>query len=83
LKLQLRRRILKFGSREVKKMPLFDIDVQLSGEDGNAFSILGRVQKAIHRAGGTQEDEQAFWDEATSDDYDKVLQTAMKYVNVH
>lgn len=63
-------------------MPLFDIDVQLTGEDGNAFNILGRVQRGIRKAGGTPEDEQAFWDEATSDDYDKVLQTAMKYVNV-
>ncbi len=27
-----------------------DVVVQLSGEDGNAFSILGRVQKAMHRA---------------------------------
>ena len=30
--------------------PLTDAVVQLSGEDGNAFAILGRVQRAIRKS---------------------------------
>lgn len=29
-----------------------DIEVQLTGEDGNAFNIIGRVQHAIRKAHG-------------------------------
>ena len=33
-------------------MPKFpEIDVQLTGEDGNAFAVLGKVSKALRRAG--------------------------------
>ena len=28
-----------------------DVNVPLAGEDGNAFAILGRVRKALRRAG--------------------------------
>ena len=63
-------------------MALFDIDVQLTGNDGNAYAIFAAVTRGIRWAGGTAEDEQAFLDEAMSGDYDNVLVTAMKYVNV-
>ena len=55
--------------------------VQLSGQDGNAFAIIGRVRKALREA-GLGEQIEAFMDEATSGDYNHVLQTCMKYVNV-
>lgn len=51
--------------------------VQLTGEDGNVFSILGRCQKAARKAGWTPEQIEAFRKEATSKDYDHVLQTVM------
>ena len=35
-------------------MPKYDIEVQLSGEDGNAFAIMARVQKALRSAGATR-----------------------------
>ncbi len=64
--------------------PLFpNVEVQLSGEDGNAFAILGRVQKAMRRAKVSAEDQKAFMDEATSGDYDALLQTCMKWVDVN
>lgn len=63
-------------------MPKFDIDVQLTGQDGNAFMVLGLVQRAMRRGGCSAEDIKSFTDEATSDNYDHLLQTAMKYVNV-
>lgn len=59
-----------------------NVKVKLVGEDGNAFAILGRVSKAMQRAGCTPEQVNEFRTEATSGDYDKLLQTAMKYVDV-
>lgn len=58
-----------------------EIEVQLTGHDGNAFLIIGRVQGALARAGHRDEAKQ-FVEEATSGDYDNVLQTAMRWVNV-
>lgn len=60
-----------------------DIEVQLSGEDGNAFSIIGSVRQALRRANVPKEDVEAFTSEAMSDDYDNVLRTCMKWVTVH
>ncbi len=58
-----------------------DVTVQLTGEDGNAFAIIGRVRKALRKAGYTDLVVQ-FTAEATSRDYDHLLVTCMKYVNV-
>ena len=58
------------------------VTVHLEGEDGNAYSIIARVSKAIRRAGATSAEVSAFIDEATSGDYDHVLRTAMQVVNV-
>lgn len=58
-----------------------DVEVQLSGEDGNAFAILGTVSRALKRAGhGDAVSE--FMDEATAGDYDELLQTCMRWVVV-
>ena len=59
-----------------------EITVKLSGEDGNAFSILGRVSEAMKLAGATREEIDKFQAEATAGDYDHLLQTAMKWVEV-
>jgi hypothetical protein len=56
-------------------------EVQLVGTDGNAFAILGKVNKAL-KAAGMNDEAKAFMAEATSGDYDHLLQTAMKYVDV-
>lgn len=61
---------------------LYDVTVELTGHDGNAFAILGRVQAALRKGGATQEAIKDFVEEATSGDYDHLLQTCMKYVNV-
>ncbi len=62
--------------------PKFDIEVNLSDNDGNAFSIIGRVQKALRQAGASKTQLKEFSEDATSGDYDHVLQTCMKWVNV-
>ena len=58
------------------------VTVALSGQDGNAMMIIGRVRAALRRARVTSDQINAFTDEAMSGDYDKVLQTAMRWVNV-
>jgi len=64
-------------------MPKYDIEVTLSGEDGNAFAIMARVQKALKSAGATKEDIDTYLSESMSGDYDNLLRTAMKYVEVN
>jgi len=55
--------------------------VKLVGEDGNAFAILGRVKRALVKA-GMQEEAKAFMEEATAGDYNHLLATVQKYVDV-
>lgn len=59
-----------------------EVEVQLSGSDGNAFAIMGRVGKALKRAGVPQAEVDEFYAEATSGDYDHLLQTCMAWVEV-
>lgn len=58
------------------------VKVKLVGTDGNAFAILGTVQRAMRRAGLTDEQISIFNREATSGDYDHLLATCMRYVDV-
>lgn len=59
-----------------------DIEVQLTGQDGNAFFVLGSVQKALKAAGVPKEEIDAFFNEATRGDYDALMQTVMRWVTV-
>jgi hypothetical protein len=59
-----------------------EIHVDLIGEDGNAFVIIARVMRAMRRAGVLDVQIEEFRKEATSGDYDNVIQTVMKWVNV-
>ena len=58
------------------------VKVQLTGQDGNAFMVMGLVSKGMRRAGCTSEQIKEFTNEARSGDYDHLLQTAMKFVEV-
>lgn len=57
------------------------IKVKLIGEDGNAFAILGRVRQALVRA-GRYEETARFMVEATAGDYEHLLATVQKYVDI-
>jgi hypothetical protein len=59
-----------------------EITVPLVGEDGNAFSILGRVSRIMKRKGIYDEKWQEFHTEATAGDYDNLLVTVMKWFSV-
>lgn len=63
-------------------MPKTNVKVELTGTDGNAFAILGKVRVAMKRAGVPAETIEAYTKEATSGDYDHLLATSMEYVDV-
>ena len=59
------------------------VEVQLSGEDGNAFFIICRTRQAMRKAGVLKADIEAYVREAMSGDYDHVLQTTMATVSTN
>lgn len=59
-----------------------EITVILTGIDGNAFNILGRCIDAMRKARLSKEEQEEFYKEATSGNYDHLLQTCMKWFNV-
>lgn len=59
-----------------------EVEVQLTGNDDNAFAILGSVSKALKRAGVDKSEVEKFMDQATAGDYDNLLSTCMEWVSV-
>ncbi len=59
-----------------------DITVTLTGQDGNAFAVLGRCREAARDAGLSDDEITAFMDEAMVGDYDHLLQTAMSWFEI-
>ncbi len=59
-----------------------DIHVRLTGADGNAFNVLGIVRSAMRKAGVPAHEIKAFTAEATSGDYNDLLETCMRWVEV-
>ena len=59
-----------------------DVTVRLVGEDGNVFSVIGRVARGLRRGGhadaAVEFEELAF----NADSYDAVLRLAISYVEV-
>jgi len=58
-----------------------DVHVPLVGHDGNAFSIIGRVRKALLKHGADKETVEQYIAEATSGDYDNLLYVTMCWVD--
>ena len=56
--------------------------VKLTGHDGNAYSIMGRVKKALMRTGADKEYIDGYLEDATAGDYDNLLAVTMRYVDV-
>lgn len=57
------------------------VRVQLSGQDGNAFAILGRISCELRRAQVDPQEVAAFMTEATAGDYAHLLATCMAWVD--
>lgn len=47
--------------------------MELTGQDGNAFAIMGRVAMAMRKAGVSKREVNAYLEEATTGDYDDLL----------
>lgn len=63
-------------------MSKYPVEVSLVGQDGNAFAIMGRVQRALKEAGASKDELDQYLEESMSGDYDHLLRTAMKWVVV-
>ena len=64
-------------------MPKYpNVIVNLSDVDGNAYSIMGAVARAMRQQHISAAEQVAFQKEATSGDYDHLLQTCMRWVSV-
>lgn len=59
-----------------------EVEVQLSGEDGNAFAVMAQVTNAMRDAGIPNEDINEYLDEVMAGDYDHLLQVTMRTVEV-
>ena len=64
------------------KGPITKPTVKLTGEDGNAYSIMGRIKQALRRAGADREYIDKYLKDATSGDYDNLLVVSMQYADV-
>ena len=67
------------------KAPETKPTVKLIGEDGNAFYayiILGKVKSALKQAGADKEYIDKYLEEAKAGDYNNLLVTTMKYVEI-
>lgn len=63
------------------KQPRYsNIEVTLIGTDGNAFALLSKVRKALERHGVNKKEIEEFTKEATSGDYDHLLDTIDSWV---
>ncbi len=58
------------------------IEVELSGSDGNAFMIMGKVTKAMRRGGCTKEEIAEYREAAQSGSYDDLLRVSGETVTV-
>jgi len=56
--------------------------VKLTGEGGNAFGIMGRVKRVLRANGADQEYINKYLQESMTGDYNHLLSTAMRYVDV-
>jgi hypothetical protein len=59
-----------------------EVMVKLVGGDGNAFTVLGHVIRAMRIARLSDLEIARFRDEATAGDYDHLLSTVMAWVEV-
>jgi hypothetical protein len=70
-------------SVELCEEPLHpEVEVQLTGEDGNGFLIACRVRSALRRAGVEEKFCVMFFEEALAGTYDDLLTVVQNWVSV-
>ena len=63
-------------------MAKYDIEVELVGNDGNAFSIMASVKSALKKAGASKEEIDQYLSESMAGDYDNLIRVATDWVEV-
>ena len=58
------------------------VEVELIGQDGNAFNVLGLVNRALRKGGVSNAEVSAFVAEATKGDYNHLLRIVQSWVTV-
>lgn len=59
-----------------------EVVVELVGQDGNAFYIMGAVSKALRKHGVDKTEIDEYMTESMSGDYDNLIRTALRWVSV-
>jgi hypothetical protein len=59
-----------------------NISVSLSDIDGNAFNIMANITKALRKNDVSDEQIEQYLAESTASDYNNLLSTASKWVNI-
>ncbi len=59
-----------------------DVEVQLTGTDGNAFAVIGAVTRALRREVGADAAAEFQADALDAESYDALLRLAMSTVEV-
>ena len=65
-----------------KKTKYPEIEVELLGQSGDAFAILGKVRRALSAAEISVAEVKQFTDEAMSGSYDNLLVVVMNWVTI-
>ena len=60
-------------------MSITGVELDLVGEDGNAFAILGRASSALKRAGLHTQYWKEYHGKATEGDYNHLLRVTLDY----
>lgn len=60
-----------------------EIRVQLTGENGNAFAIMGAVKAALKQNQVAPSEIDEYLQASMAGDYDALLRVAMEWVDVH
>jgi hypothetical protein len=59
-----------------------NIEVELTGNDGHAISVMMKVKRALRKGGVSTEECEEYQKEALSGDYNNVLWVSMNWVDV-
>jgi hypothetical protein len=59
-----------------------DVSVQLTGQDGNVFFIIGKVSKALREAGHVDQVTEFVNEVTDTDSYEAALAVVMQWVEV-
>ena len=57
------------------------VEIDLSGPDGNAFAVLAIVARALRAEGAPAEDVSAYHAQATGGNYEELIATTAGWVN--